>query len=141
MVGTANFTERLLPVVSQEGHIVFISSTEHHHSVCAGRRASTGRTVRVGISLLAVQQVQTVIAVFLVNSLLYFAHMEPNVQQKLQEIEAKIDALYISTEKTRRYFQIVAWITIAMVVLPLIGLVFAIPSFINTYTATMDGLL
>jgi len=75
------------------------------------------------------------------QGLVYFTDMEPNVQQKLQEIEAKIDAIYVSTEKTRRSFQVVVWVTVAVVVLPLIILLFAIPAFIRTYTATMDGLL
>ena len=67
--------------------------------------------------------------------------MEPSIQNKLQEIEAKIDAVYVSTEKTRRYFQIVMWVTIAMVVLPFIGLLFIIPAFISSYTASFEGLL
>lgn len=67
--------------------------------------------------------------------------MEPNIQSKLSEMEAKLDAIYISTEKTRRYFQIVMWVTIAMIVLPFIGLLFVIPLFINTYTSTLNGLL
>ncbi len=67
--------------------------------------------------------------------------MEPNIQNKLQELEAKIDAIYVSTEKTRRYFQIVMWVTIAMVVLPLIVLMFVIPAFISSYTASLEGLL
>lgn len=56
-------------------------------------------------------------------------------------MEAKLDAIYISTEKTRRYFQIVMWVTIAMIVLPFIGLLFAIPIFINIYTSTLNGLM
>ncbi|OGG86009.1 hypothetical protein A2392_00890 [Candidatus Kaiserbacteria bacterium RIFOXYB1_FULL_46_14] len=67
--------------------------------------------------------------------------MEPNIQNKLSEMEAKLDAIYISTEKTRRYFQIVMWVTIAMIVLPFIGLLFAIPIFINIYTSTLNGLM
>lgn len=67
--------------------------------------------------------------------------MEPNIQSKLEELEAKIDAVYVSTEKTRRYFQIVMWVTIAMVVLPVLGLMFVIPAFINSYTASFEGLL
>ena len=67
--------------------------------------------------------------------------MEPNIQNKLQEIETKLDAIYVSTEKTRRYFQIVMWVTIAMVVLPFIGLIFIIPAFISSYTASFEGLL
>lgn len=67
--------------------------------------------------------------------------MEPSIQRKLDEIEVKIDAVYASVEKTRRYFQIVMWVTIAMVVLPVVGLLFAIPAFINAYMTTLDGLL
>lgn len=54
---------------------------------------------------------------------------------------AKIEAIYVSVEKTRRYFQIVMWVTIVVVVLPFIGLLFAIPAFINSYTAALEGLI
>jgi uncharacterized membrane protein YjjP (DUF1212 family) len=70
--------------------------------------------------------------------------MESENKELLQRLEAKLDAVYQSVEKTRKYFLVVMWVTIAMVVLPLIGLVFAIPTFISTYTSTMqslDGLL
>lgn len=67
--------------------------------------------------------------------------MEPNIQTKLAELENKIDAIYASTEKTRRYFQIVMWITIVLVVLPFVGLLFAIPAFIKSYTAALEGLI
>jgi len=67
--------------------------------------------------------------------------METDIQTKLNALEAKLDAIYASVEKTRKYFQIVLWVTIAMIVLPFIGLLFAIPAFINTYTATFEGLL
>jgi len=67
--------------------------------------------------------------------------MELDTQNKLEEIESKLDAIFVSTEKTRKYFQIVMWVTIAMVVLPLIGLLFAIPAFINAYATTLEGLL
>lgn len=67
--------------------------------------------------------------------------MEPNMQSKLEEMGAKIEAIYVSVEKTRRYFQIVMWVTIVVVVLPFIGLLFAIPAFINSYTAALEGLI
>lgn len=56
-------------------------------------------------------------------------------------MEAKIDAIYSSVEKTRRYFLIVTWVTIIMIVLPFVGLLFAIPAFINSYTSTLNGLI
>lgn len=67
--------------------------------------------------------------------------MEPNIQNKLAELEAKIDSIYVSTEKTRRYFQITMWVTIVVFVLPLVGLLFAIPAFIRSYTAVLEGLI
>ncbi len=67
--------------------------------------------------------------------------MEPNIQSKLAELETKIDAIYVSAEKTRRYFQIVMWVTIVMVVLPFVGLLFAIPAFISSYNAALEGLI
>lgn len=67
--------------------------------------------------------------------------MEPNIQTKLAELEAKVDAIYTSVEKTRRYFQITMWVTIAMVVLPLVALLFIVPAFIRSYTSALEGLL
>ena len=67
--------------------------------------------------------------------------MEQNLQNKLSELEAKIDAIFVSTEKTRKYFLVVMWVTLAAVLLPLIGLLFAIPTFINTYNEALNGLM
>jgi len=67
--------------------------------------------------------------------------MEPEAQNKMEEIDAKLNAIYISVEKTRKYFQITMWITLAVVVLPLVGMIFVIPAFISTYTETLNGLL
>ena len=55
--------------------------------------------------------------------------------------DAKLDAIYRSVEKTRKYFLMIMWITIAMVILPLLGLLAVIPKFLNMYTSTLDGLL
>ncbi len=67
--------------------------------------------------------------------------MEQELQAKLEVQDAKLNAIYTSVEKTRKYFLVVMWVTVIAVVLPLIGLVFAIPKFINTYTTTLEGLL
>ena len=61
--------------------------------------------------------------------------MEPNIQEQLNRQEEKINQIYVSVEKTRKYFQITLWITIALVVLPVIGLAVAIPSMISTYSS------
>lgn len=67
--------------------------------------------------------------------------MEFDTQKKLEDQDAKLDAILTSVEKTRKYFLIVVWVTIAAVALPMIGLLFAIPAFINSYTSSFEGLL
>lgn len=59
--------------------------------------------------------------------------MEPSLDQKVRDLETKIDLIYVSVEKTRKYILWTAIITIAIIVLPLIGLLFAIPSFLSTF--------
>jgi hypothetical protein len=59
---------------------------------------------------------------------------------KLVELEQKIDAIYFSVEKTRKYFLWTMIITIVVFVLPLIGLVFVIPSFVNNYVGNLESL-
>ncbi len=66
--------------------------------------------------------------------------MEQDLIKKIDEQQAKIDQIYISVEKTRKYFLWTMIITIALFVLPLIGLFFAIPSFLNTYTSQIENL-
>ena len=61
--------------------------------------------------------------------------------KRLAELEAKIDAIYISVEKTRKYFMWTLIISVALFVLPLIGLVIAIPAFMNNYVGSIQGLM
>ena len=61
-------------------------------------------------------------------------------EEKLAAIEKKIDAIYATTEKTRKYFMWTLIVTLVLVVLPAIGLVFAIPSFLSNYTDTINNL-
>ena len=67
--------------------------------------------------------------------------MDSDFQKQLHTLEEKIDAVYVSVEKTRKYFRMILWVTLAMVVLPALGLIFAIPAFLNSYTSSFDGLL
>ncbi|MSU56421.1 MAG: hypothetical protein EXS51_03930 [Candidatus Taylorbacteria bacterium] len=57
---------------------------------------------------------------------------EEEIKQKLALLEQKIDAVYVSAEKTRKYFLAVIIVSVVTFVLPLIGLAFAIPSFLKT---------
>jgi hypothetical protein len=72
--------------------------------------------------------------------MVYTVHMDPETKQALAALEAKVDAIYVSTEKTRKYFLWTMYITVALVVLPLIGLVFAIPAFLNSYVGQIQNL-
>jgi hypothetical protein len=52
--------------------------------------------------------------------------------KKLGEQEEKLNRIYVSVEKTRKYFMWTLIITLVAIVLPLIGLIFAIPVFLKT---------
>ena len=56
-------------------------------------------------------------------------------QEQIKRLEQKIDYIYKSVEKTRKYFLITMWITLAMVVLPLLGMLIAIPKVIGVYSS------
>jgi hypothetical protein len=60
--------------------------------------------------------------------------METEILKKLEEQQVQINLIYLSVEKTRKYFQWTMIITLALFVLPLIGLFFAIPSFLAQYS-------
>lgn len=60
--------------------------------------------------------------------------MEPNINERLAVLEKKIDDMYTSFEKVRKYFIWSGIITLALIILPIIGLIFAVPSFLDTYS-------
>ncbi len=66
--------------------------------------------------------------------------MDSEIKQQLVSQSEKIDAIYESVEKTRKYFLIIMWSTIAMIVIPGILLAFAIPAFIDSYVG-LSGLI
>ena len=66
--------------------------------------------------------------------------MDQELNKKIEEQGLKIDAIYKSVEKTRKYFLLIIWVTVLGVVLPMIGLIFAIPSFLNNYVGSLNGL-
>lgn len=63
---------------------------------------------------------------------------DQEILAKLEKQEQKIDEIYQSVEKTRKYFLAIIIISVVAFILPLIGILFAIPSFIDTYTSTLD---
>ena len=63
--------------------------------------------------------------------------MNPDQQVLIQKIEAQqaeLIEIKASLKKIQSYFFWTFVITIALVVLPAIGLLFAIPQFLNTYS-------
>ena len=63
---------------------------------------------------------------------------ENELQQKLAQQDAKLDAIFTSVEKTRRYFLAVLIVSLVVFILPLVGLVFALPAFLNNYAVLLD---
>ncbi len=61
--------------------------------------------------------------------------MDQEMEQRFKEQDEKLDRIYISVEKTRKYFLWTLVATIVAFVLPLIGLAFAIPFFLNTLSS------
>ena len=60
--------------------------------------------------------------------------MDENILKKLEEQDKKLDAIFRSSEKMRKYFLWTLIISVAVIVLPLIGLFFVLPSFFDSLT-------
>jgi uncharacterized BrkB/YihY/UPF0761 family membrane protein len=67
--------------------------------------------------------------------------MDEQLKIRIDAIEKKIDAIYASTEKTRKYFLATLIISLVLFILPLLGLAFAIPAFMSNYTGQFDTLM
>lgn len=64
--------------------------------------------------------------------------METEILEHLKRTEEKVDAIYVSVERTRKYFFWTMVITITVIVLPVIGLFFAVPQIVSTYSEIGD---
>ncbi len=58
--------------------------------------------------------------------------MDPELKKKLEAQDVRLEQIYQSVEKTRKYFLWTMIATLVAFVLPLIGLVFAVPFFLST---------
>lgn len=65
--------------------------------------------------------------------------IDPELAAKLDEISAKADAAYKAAESARKYLFWTGVITVAVIVLPMIGLMFVIPQFINSYVNPINA--
>ena len=61
--------------------------------------------------------------------------MEQDLMQKLEEQGRKLDAIEQSVKKIRSYLFWTFMASIVLFVIPLIGLVFVIPQFLNIYSS------
>jgi hypothetical protein len=62
---------------------------------------------------------------------------------KLAELETKVDATFKSSEKMRKYFLWTMWVTIALIIIPLLILPAVLPSFLASQgvdTSNLQGL-
>lgn len=57
--------------------------------------------------------------------------MEEEILKKIEAQDKKLENIYNSVEKTRKYFLWTLIITIVVIVLPLIGLMLIIPQFLS----------
>jgi len=66
--------------------------------------------------------------------------MDPKIKEQLNEQEVKINEILKSVKSAEKYMKLTFWVTIIVVVLPLVIFIFAIPSIIRTFTTSMAGL-
>ncbi|MBI4160198.1 hypothetical protein HY504_03450 [Candidatus Wolfebacteria bacterium] len=66
--------------------------------------------------------------------------MDPDLLKKIEDADKKLDAIYKSTEKTRRYFLWTLIVSVVVIVLPLIGMVFLFPIYLKTLSVSGLGI-
>jgi hypothetical protein len=66
--------------------------------------------------------------------------MEEIIKGQLAAQDAKLEAIYSSVEKTRKYLLIIMWSSIAMIVLPLLGAIIIVPAIISSYTSVLGAM-
>ena len=66
---------------------------------------------------------------------------ELSIEEQLAMQQHALTKIYKSVEQTRKIMLWTGIVTIAMFVLPLIGILIVLPRFINTITSTYSGLL
>ena len=65
--------------------------------------------------------------------------IDPELLAKLDEIGAKADQAFRAAESVRKYLFWTGVVTVAFIVIPLIGLVFAIPMFMHNYLDPLNS--
>ncbi len=57
------------------------------------------------------------------------------MEEQIKNLETKIDAIQADVKKMKSYFLWTFWVTIALFVLPLLGLIVAVPKFLDSYAS------
>ena len=65
---------------------------------------------------------------------------EEDLLKKMEEQNAMLKEMYRITKQTRNYFRLTLIISVVVIVLPFIGLLFILPSFISSLGAGITGL-
>lgn len=60
--------------------------------------------------------------------------MEEEILKKIAEQDKKLEEIYRSVEKTRKYFLWTLVVTVAVFLLPLLGILLVIPQFLKIIT-------
>lgn len=66
------------------------------------------------------------------------AHTE--IEDKLDANAKKLEEIYASVEKTRKYFLIILVINVLVFVVPLILAIFVVPAFLESYLGQLGSL-
>jgi hypothetical protein len=66
--------------------------------------------------------------------------MEEDIKNRLDAQDEYLIKIYKSAEKTRKYFKWTLIASIVMFFIPLLGLIFILPSFLSSYSSTLGGL-
>lgn len=74
----------------------------------------------------------------MLSSFCYTWYMDAELMQKLQEQDAKLEEIRLAVHKMQLYFKITFWVTVILFVLPLVGLLFAVPSAMNSYLGSLN---
>jgi len=67
--------------------------------------------------------------------------MEEEILKRMRAQEEKIDQIYRSVEKTRKYFLWTLLATVIMFILPFLGIIVAIPWFIGVMSSAYGGMM
>lgn len=67
--------------------------------------------------------------------------MEDKIQQQLDELEIKISEIHLSTKRTEKYLKVTFWITVTVVVVPMIIALFVVPMVIGQYLSMFEGII